>query len=249
MRIHCPHYDGRLVRRRQLRPSLFGLLRHILRRALTSADSDAYRDAYAETDACAVSKPYDARALAGARRSYVAADDIAAVPVPVAAADARADEKSHTGADALVHMRVHRPQSDGHMVRKRQLRPRVLGLLRHVLRRADTSADAGAAASADASADARALAEADIAADASTLISTVIASDRSSVTCADTEPDAAPIHEPSDSGAVAPADDSIPDAGGWQAHGGARCCTDRGPWHRRIYRHLRGDSAGLLRGL
>ena len=51
------------------------------------------------------------------------------------------------------------------MVRKRQLRPRVLGLLRHVLRRADTSANAGAAASADASADARALAETDIAAD------------------------------------------------------------------------------------
>ena len=135
------------------------------------------------------------------------------------------------------------------MVRKRQLRPRLLGLLRHVLCRAYAQADAGAAASADASADAKPLAETDIAADASTLISTVIASDRSSVTCADTEPDAAPIHEPSDSGAVAPADDSIPDAGGWQAHGGARCCTDRGPWHRRIYRHLRGDSAGLLRGL
>ena len=165
MRIHCPHYDGRLVRRRQLRPSLFGLLRHVLRRALTSADSDAYRYAYAETDACAVSKPYDARALAGARRSYVAADDTAAVPVPVAAADARADEKSDPSADALVHMRVHRPQSDGHMVRKRQLRPRVLGLLRHVLRRADTSANAGAAASADASADASPLAETDIAAD------------------------------------------------------------------------------------
>ena len=49
------------------------------------------------------------------------------------------------------------------MVRKRQLRPRVLGLLRHILRRADTSANAGAAASADASADARALAETDIA--------------------------------------------------------------------------------------
>ena len=165
MRIHCPHYDGRLVRRRQLRPSLFGLLRHVLRRALTSADSDAYRYAYARTHAGTGSEPYDARALTGARRSYVAADDIAAVPVPVSAADARADEKSHTGPDALVHMRVHRPQSDGHMVRKRQLRPRVLGLLRHVLRRADTSADAGAAASADASADARALAETDIAAD------------------------------------------------------------------------------------
>ena len=91
------------------------------------------------------------------------------------------------------------------MVRKRQLRPRVLGLLRHVLRRADTSADAGAAASADASADASPLAETDIAADASTLISTVIASDRSSVTCADTEPDAAPIHESSDPGAVSAA--------------------------------------------
>jgi len=136
-----------------------------LRRALTSAVSDAYRYAYARTYAGTVSKPHDARALAGARRSYVAADDIAAVPGPVAAADARADKKSHTGADALVHMRVHRPQSDGHMVRKRQLRPRLLGLLRHVLRRADTSADAGAAASADASADARALAETDVAAD------------------------------------------------------------------------------------
>ena len=165
MRIHCPHYDGRLVRRRQLRPSLFGLLRHVLRRALTSADSNAYRHAYARTHAGTVSEPYDARALAGARRSYVAADDIAAVPVPVAAADASADEESHTGADALVHMRVHRPQSDGHMVRKRQLRPRVLGLLRHVLRRAYAQADAGAAASADASADARALAETDVAAD------------------------------------------------------------------------------------
>ena len=51
------------------------------------------------------------------------------------------------------------------MVRKRQLRPRVLGLLRHVLRRAYAQADAGAAASADASADARALAETDVAAD------------------------------------------------------------------------------------
>ena len=51
------------------------------------------------------------------------------------------------------------------MVRKRQLRPRVLRLLRHVLRWADTSADAGAAASADASADARALAETDVSAD------------------------------------------------------------------------------------
>jgi len=133
----------------------------------TYAGTDTETDRRAEswTDACTVSKPYDARALAGARRSYVAADDIAAVPAALAAADARADEKSHTGADALVHMRVHRPQSDGHMVRKRQLRPRLLGLLRHVLRRADTSADAGAAASADASADARALAETDIAAD------------------------------------------------------------------------------------
>ena len=165
MRIHCPHYDGRLVRRRELRPCLLGLLRHVLRRALTSADSDAYRCAYARTHAGTVSKPYDARALARARRSYVAADDIAAVPVPVAAADARADEKSHTGADALVHMRVHRSQNDGRLVRRRELRPRVLGLLRHVLRRADTSANAGAAASADASADARALAETDVAAD------------------------------------------------------------------------------------
>ena len=52
------------------------------------------------------------------------------------------------------------------MVRKRQLRPRVLGLLRHVLRRTYTSANAGAAASADASADARALAETDLAAEA-----------------------------------------------------------------------------------
>ena len=131
----------------------------------TYAGTDTETDRRAEswTDACTVSKPYDARALAGARRSYVAADDTAAVPVPVAAADARADEKSDPSADALVHMRVHRPQSDGHMVRKRQLRPRLLGLLRHVLRRADTSADAGAAASTDASANARALAETDIA--------------------------------------------------------------------------------------
>ena len=161
--------------------------------------------AVSATDAGTVSKPYDARALAGARRSHVAADDIAAVPAALAAADASADEKSHTRADALVHMRVHRFQSDGHMVRKRQLRPRVLGLLRHVLRRSDTSADAGAAASADASADASPLAETDIAADTSTLISTDIASDRSSVTFADTKPDAAPIHEPSDSGAIAAA--------------------------------------------
>ena len=133
----------------------------------TYAGTDTETDRRAEswTDAGTVSKPYDARALAGARRSYVAADDTAAVPVPVAAADARADEKSDPSADALVHMRVHRPQSDGHMVRKRQLRPRVLRLLRHVLRWADTSADAGATASADASADARALAETDVAAD------------------------------------------------------------------------------------
>ena len=133
----------------------------------TYAGTDTETDRRAEswTDAGTVSKPYDARALAGARRSYVAADDTAAVPGPVAAADASADEKSHTGADALVHMRVHRPQSDGHMVRKRQLRPRLLGLLRHVLRRAYAQADAGAAASADASADASPLAETDIAAD------------------------------------------------------------------------------------
>ena len=133
----------------------------------TYAGTDTETDRRAEswTDACTLSKPYDARALAGARRSYVAADDIAAVPAALAAADASADEKSHTGADALVHMRVHRPQSDGHMVRKRQLRPRVLRLLRHVLRRAYAQADAGAAASADASANARALAETDIAAD------------------------------------------------------------------------------------
>jgi len=136
-----------------------------LRRALTSAVSYAYRYAYARTYAGTVSKPHDARALAGARRSYVAADDIAAVPAALAAADASADEESHTGADALVHMRVHRPQSDGHMVRKRQLRPRVLRFLRHVLRRAYTQADASAAASADASANACALAETDIAAD------------------------------------------------------------------------------------
>ena len=168
MRIHCPHYDGRLVRRRQLRPSLFGLLRHVLRRALTPADSDAYRYAYARTHAGTGSEPYDARALTGARRSYVAADDIAAVPGPVAAADASADEKSHTGADALVHMRVHRPQNAGLVVRERQLRPRVLGTLLPVLRRTYTSANASAAASADASANARALAETDIAANAST---------------------------------------------------------------------------------
>ena len=154
-------------------------MRHTTR-ADARADDSAVAETYAGTvpapnvvavsapDAGAVSKPYDARALAGARRSYVAADDIAAVPVPVSAADARADEKSHTGPDALVHMRVHRPQSDGHMVRKRQLRPRVLGLLRHVLRRTYTSANASAAASADASANARALAETDIAANAST---------------------------------------------------------------------------------
>ena len=92
MRIHCPHYDGRLVRRRQLRPSLFGLLRHVLRRALTSADSDAYRYAYARTHAGTGSEPYDARALTGARGSYVAADDTAAVPAALAAADAPADE-------------------------------------------------------------------------------------------------------------------------------------------------------------
>ena len=121
--------------------------------------------AVSATDAGTLSKPYDARALAGARRSYVAADDIAAVPGPVAAADASADEESDTWADALVHMRVHRPQDDGRLVRRRQLRPSLFGLLRHVLRRADTSADAGAAASADASADASPLAETDIAAD------------------------------------------------------------------------------------
>ena len=53
-------------------------------------------------------------------------------------------------------------------MRERQLRPRVLGALRHVLRRAYAQADASAAASADASANARALAETDIAANAST---------------------------------------------------------------------------------
>ena len=133
----------------------------------TYAGTDTETDRRAEswTDACTVSKPHDARALAGARWSYVAADDIAAVPAALAAADASADEKSHTGADALVHMRVHRSQNDGRLVRRRELRPRVLGLLRHVLRRADTSANAGAAASADASADASPLAETDIAAD------------------------------------------------------------------------------------
>ena len=151
-------------------------MRHTTR-ADARADDSAVAETYAGTvpapnvvavsaaDADTDSEPYDARALAGARRSYVAADDIAAVPVPVAAADASADEKSHTGADALVHMRVHRPQNAGLVVRERQLRPRVLGTLRHVLRRAYAQADAGAAASADASANARALAETDIAAD------------------------------------------------------------------------------------
>ena len=146
-------------------------------------------------------------------------------------------------------MRVHRPQNAGLVVRERQLRPRVLRLLRHVLRRAYAQADAGAAASADASPDARALAETDITADTVAHEETDSGAGASSVTETVVEPDAAPIHELSDSGAVAPADDSIPDTGGWQPHGGARCCTDRGPWHRRIYRHLRGDSAGLLRGL
>ena len=125
--------------------------------------------AVSATDASTVSKPYDARALTGARRSYVPADDTAAVPAALAAADASADEKSHTGADALVHVRVHRPQNDGHLVREqrgRQLRPpRVLGTLRPVLCWAYAQADAGAAASADASADASPLAETDIAAD------------------------------------------------------------------------------------
>ena len=151
-------------------------MRHTTR-ADARADDSAIAETYAGTvpapnvvavsaaDADTDSEPYDARALTGARRSYVPADDTAAVPAALAAADASADEKSHTGADALVHVRVHRPQSDGHMVRRRELRPRVLGLLRHVLRRAYTSADAGAAASADASADASPLAETDIAAD------------------------------------------------------------------------------------
>ena len=128
-------------------------MRHTTR-ADARADDSAIAETYAGTvpapnvvavsaaDADTDSEPYDARALAGARRSYVAADDIAAVPVPVAAADARADEKSDPSADALVHMRVHRPQSDGHMVRKRQLRPRLLRLLRHVLRRAYAQANA-----------------------------------------------------------------------------------------------------------
>ena len=107
-------------------------MRHTTR-ADARADDSAIAETYAgtvpapdavavsPTDAGTVSKPYDARALAGARRSYVAADDIAAVPGPVAAADARADEKSHTGADALVHMRVHRPQNDGHLVREQRV--------------------------------------------------------------------------------------------------------------------------------
>ena len=125
------------------------------------------------------------------------------------------------------------------MVRGQQLRPRILGILRIVLRRAYAQADAGAAASADASADARALAETDIAAEARAHEETVTASDNSSVACADTKPDAAAVDEHADSGAVAPADDSIPDAGGWQTYGGARCCTDRGPWHRRVHWHLR----------
>ena len=130
------------MRRRELRPCLLGLLRHVLRRALTSADSDAYRCAYARTHAGTVSKPYDARALAGARRSYVAADDTAAIPAALAAADAPADEKSHTGPDALVHMRVHQPHSAGLVVRGQQLRPRILGILRIVLRRAYAQANA-----------------------------------------------------------------------------------------------------------
>ena len=137
----------------------------------TYAGTDTETDRRAEswTDACTVSKPHDARALAGARWSYVAANDIAAVPAALAATDASADEKSHTGADALVHVRVHRPQNDGHLVREqrgRQLRPpSVLGTLRPVLCWAYAQADAGAAASADASPDARALAETDVSAD------------------------------------------------------------------------------------
>ena len=124
-------------------------------------------------------------------------------------------------------------------MRERQLRPRVLGTLLPVLRRTYTSANASAAASADASANARALAETDIAADASTLKSTVTASDKSSVACADTKPDAAAVDERAASGADAAADDPVPDARRRQPNGGARCCTDHGPRHRRIHWHLR----------
>ena len=128
-------------------------MRHTTR-ADARADDSAVAETYAgtvpapnvvavsATDACADFKPYDARALAGARRSYVAADDSASVPVPVAAAATSADEKSDPLADALVHMRVHRPQNAGLVVRERQLRPRVLGTLRHVLRRAYAQANA-----------------------------------------------------------------------------------------------------------
>ncbi len=128
-------------------------MRHTTR-ADARADDSAVAETYAGTvpapnvvavsapDAGAVSKPYDARALTGARRSYVAADDTAAVPGPVAAADASADEKSDPSADALVHMRVHRSQNDGRLVRRRELRPRVLGTLRPVLRRAYAQANA-----------------------------------------------------------------------------------------------------------
>ena len=128
-------------------------MRHTTR-ADARADDSAVAETYAGTvpapnvvavsaaDADTDSEPYDARAVTGARRSYVAADDIAAVPAALAAADASADEKSHTGADALVHMRVHRPQNAGLVVRERQLRPRVLGTLRHVLRRAYAQANA-----------------------------------------------------------------------------------------------------------
>ena len=128
-------------------------MRHTTR-ADARADDSAIAETYAGTvpapnvvavsaaDAGTDSEPYDACALAGARRSYVAADDIAAVPAALAAADAPADEGSNPIADALVHMRVHRPQNAGLVVRERQLRPRVLGTLRPVLRRAYAQANA-----------------------------------------------------------------------------------------------------------
>ena len=218
--------------------------------AFIAAAPDAV--AISPTDAGTVSKPYDARALTGARRSYVAADDTAAVPVPLAAADASADEKSHTGPDALVHVRVHRPQNDGHLVRENagvNCDPRVLGTLRPVLCRAYAQAGQAPQPQPTPRPTPAPSPRPTLRPTPSPLKPTVPRPTTAPSRCADTKPDAAPIHELSDSGAVAPADDSIPDTGGWQPHGGARCCTDRGPRHRRIRRHLRGDSAGLLRGL
>ena len=110
MRIHFPHCEGRLgagvtcALTTRTRPSL------CLRRALASRPRRAPLP-YARTHAGTVTEAYDARALAGARRSYV--PPTTARPSPFPRCGRTLPTRSPTPSPAPSYMRVHRPQNAG----------------------------------------------------------------------------------------------------------------------------------------